>query len=64
MINHVIFQRDLSRLVANDGEGQIGATDLVNIFDPLAVAVDRVGRQADQLDAAACELGLELCEGA
>lgn len=32
-------------------------------LDPSAMAVDRVGREPDQLDPTLCELGLELSEG-
>lgn len=61
---HVVEVGDLALLVGNDGEGHLGAGDLVNVLDPVAVAADRVGRQADQLDTALGELGLELGEGA
>ena len=49
-------------LIANDGEGELGARDLIDVLDPSSVRLDRVGRQANQLDAALGKLGLELCE--
>lgn len=62
VVQHVVQVCHLSILVADDGEAQVAAGYLVNIFDPAAVAVDGVGRETDQLDAALGKLGLELCE--
>lgn len=59
MVQHVIFQRNLSVLVSNDGECQAAAADLIDVLDPVAMAVDGVGRQSNQLDASFCELGLQ-----
>jgi len=64
VVNHVVSESDLALLVADDGEAELGAGNLVNIADPALVAVDRVSRQADELDAALGELGLELGKGA
>lgn len=64
MVQHVVGVSDLALLVADDGEGQLGAGDLINVLDPAAVRLDGVGGQADELCAALGELGLELSEGA
>ena len=61
---HVIEVGNLPLLVGNDGELDVAARDLGNVLDPAVVAVDGVGREADHLDAALGELGLELGEGA
>lgn len=42
----------------------MAAGDLLDVGDPVVVRVDGVGREADQLDAALGELGLQLGEGA
>ena len=62
MIQHVVCQRDLTSLVANDGELQGGVGELVDILDPLMVVIDVVGRQTNQLDASFGKLGFQLCE--
>ena len=64
VIKHVIRKGDLALLITNDGEGQLGAGDLIDILDPAAVGLDGVGGEADELSAALGELGLELGEGA
>ena len=51
-------------LIANNGEAQLAARDLIDILDPSSVGLDRVSREADQLHAALSEFRLELCEGA
>ena len=61
---HVVEQRNLPLLVADDGELQPAAGDLVDVLDPAAMALDGVGAQADELDVPLRELGLELREGA
>ena len=61
---HIVGIRNLAVLVANYGESQLAAGDLIDVLDPSAVRLDGVGRQADQLDAALGELRLELGEGA
>lgn len=61
---HVVGKSDLPLLVANDGEAQLGAGDLIDVLDPAAVALDSVCAQTDELDAPLGELGLELSEGA
>ena len=61
---HVVGEGNLALLVANDGESDLAASDLVNVVDPSLVRLDGVGGQADQLDAALLELGLELGKGA
>jgi len=57
---HVIFQRNLSLLVSNDGELERRLRDLIDVLDPAAVAVNGVCAESDELDAALCEFGLEL----
>ena len=64
MIQHIIQIRHLPLLIPDDGETETGAGDFVNVLDPAGVRVDGVGAQADQLDVALCEFGLEFCEGA
>jgi len=64
VIQHIIQIRHLAFLIADDGEGEVGAGDLVDVFDPAGVRVDGVGAEADELDVALCELGLKLSEGA
>jgi hypothetical protein len=59
---HVVCQRDLTVLVANNGELELAAGDLINVLDPAIVRVDRVGRETDELSTATAELGLQLCE--
>lgn len=61
---HVVEQGNLALLVANDGESDVAASDLLDVVDPAIVGVDRVGRQTNQLDAALGELGLQLGKGA
>ena len=56
---HVIKVGDLALLVANDGEVDVRAGDVLDVLDPALVAADGVGREADELDAALLELGLE-----
>lgn len=43
MIQHVICIRNFTRLVANDGERQFASRNLVNVPDPAAMRLDRVG---------------------
>lgn len=62
MVDHVVCEGDLALLVANDGEGELAARDLVNVLDPARVRVDGVGRETDELGPAARKLWLELCE--
>lgn len=64
VVNHVVGEGDLAFLVADDGEGDFGTGDFVNVLDPAVVGVDCVRGEADELDAALCELGLELGESA
>lgn len=61
---HVVGEGHLALLVANDGEGNLGAGNLIDVLDPALVAVDGVGGETDELDATLGELGLELSEGA
>jgi hypothetical protein len=59
---HVVEVCDLAVLVTNDWEGEVGSGDLVDVLDPSSVALDGVGREANQLDATLGELWLELGE--
>lgn len=64
MIQHVILECDLSLLVTDDWEFQVGSADLVDILDPAAMALNGVGRQANKLNTSSCELWLEFGKGA
>lgn len=64
MHSHIISIGDLSLLVSNDWEAQFTSRDLINIFDPSTMALDRVCRETNQLDTTLGELWLELSEGA
>jgi len=55
--SHVIEISDLALLVGNDGELDERTGDILDVLDPALVAVEGVGRKADQLDAALGELG-------
>lgn len=60
MVKHVVGVGDLALLVANDGEAQLGASNLINVLDPSAVRLDGVGGETDELGATLGELRLEL----
>jgi hypothetical protein len=62
--SHVVGKSDLPLLVANDGEAEPGARDLVDVLDPATVALNSVCTQADELGVPLGELGLKLGEGA
>lgn len=62
VVDHVVGKSDLALLVADDGELEGRAADLVNVLDPAAVALNGVGRETNELDTALGELGLELGE--
>lgn len=57
--SHVVEEGDLPLLVGNNGEVEGVAADLLDVGSPALVRVDGVGAQAQQLDAALLELGLE-----
>lgn len=59
---HVIHERHLPLLVANDREAERGAADFVNIFDPPAMTLNRGRAQTNELNTPLRELGLELGE--
>ena len=63
VVLHVVGKRNLALLVANDGELQLGAGDLIDVLDPALMAVDGVGRETKELCAALDGLRLELGEG-
>jgi len=56
---HVVEVGDLALLVSDNGELDVGSGDIGNVLDPALVAADGVGREAEELDAALVELGLE-----
>jgi hypothetical protein len=60
VVEHVVGVGDLALLVGDDGELDGAAGDLGDVLDPALVGADGVGREADELDAALGELGLEL----
>jgi len=62
VVNHVISVRDLSILVTDDGEFEVGSRDLINVLDPLAVGLNSVRRQTDEFDSTLGKLRLELSE--
>lgn len=62
--SHVVEERNLALLVANDGEGDVAAGDLGNVLDPALVGLDGVGGQANGLDAALGKVRAELGHGA
>lgn len=61
--SHVVGQRDLPLLIANDGELERGARKLLNVLDPSLVGLDCVCRETDELGVALGELGFKLGEG-
>jgi hypothetical protein len=60
VVNHVVRERDLPLLVADDGKCEFAAGELFDVLDPSFVRVDRVGGQTNELCAALGELGLKL----
>lgn len=62
VVKHVVEVGDLALAVGNDGEGEVGVIDLVDVLDPGVVRVDVVGTQSDELDAEGSKLRLELGE--
>lgn len=61
---HVVCQSDLALLVADDGELEVAAGDLVDVLDPAAMALNGVGAQTDELCTTLGELRLEFGKGA
>ena len=47
VVQHVVGQSHLSLLIPNDGELQVAAADLVDVFDPSAMTLNGVCRQAN-----------------
>lgn len=62
--SHVVEERNLALLVANDGELDVAAGNLTNILDPSLVGLNSVGRETNQLDTTLGELRLKLGKGA
>ena len=62
LVKHVIEQCHLPLFVADDWELEVAATDLVDVLDPTAVTLDRVGRKTDEFHSTPGELGLKLGE--
>lgn len=52
----------MSLLVSNNGKFEVATTDLVDVLDPTTMALNRVGRKANELHATPGELRLEFCE--
>lgn len=59
---HVVRKSNLPLLVADDGELEVAARDLIDILDPSLVRVNGVRAQTDELCAAPGELRLKLSE--
>lgn len=64
MIQHVVQICHLPLLVPDDWEAQVGVRDLVDVAYPSGVRGDGVCGQADELDVALGEFGLEFGESA
>ena len=62
VVNHVVGVGNLALRVGNDGELELGASNLVDVLDPGVVRVDTVGTETNHLDTTGRELGLELGE--
>jgi hypothetical protein len=62
VVDHVVGKSDFALLVADDGELQLGAGDLIDVLDPALMAVNGVGRETNELCATLGELRLELGE--
>lgn len=60
VVNHVVSVSNLSLWVGNDWEGQLRASDLVNVLDPSLVGLGTVGRQTNELGVSLLELWLQL----
>lgn len=60
---HIVEISNLPVLVSDDWEGQFATADFIDILDPATVGLNRVGREADQLDPPLGELGLEFGKG-
>jgi len=63
VVKHVVEVCYLALLVSNDWESELGAGDLIDILDPSSVAINGVGRQANELDTTFGELWLKLGKG-
>lgn len=61
---HVVHERDLALLVAYDWKAQLAPRDLINVFDPAAMALNSVGTQPNELDVSLREFWLEFGKGA
>jgi len=62
LIKHIVQQRNLSLLVANDWEFEVAATDFIYILDPTTMALYRVGGKTDELHPPSGELRLKFGE--
>ena len=60
LVEHVVQVGNLARGVGDDGELEVDVAELVDVLDPVAVALELVAREPDCLDPALGELGLEL----
>ena len=62
VVDHVVQVGDLAVGVGDNGEGKVGAVDLVDVLDPGVVGLSAIGAQTDELDTTSSELRLELGE--
>jgi len=62
VVDHVIQVSDLALLVGDDGEGQIGIGDLIDVRDPLLMRDEGVGAESNKFDAPLIEFRLEIGE--
>ena len=62
-VNHVVEVGNLALRVGDDGELEVGASDLIDVLNPAVVGLDLVGTQTDELDTTLGELGLKLGKG-
>ena len=58
--HHIICKSNLSVLVADDGEAQCTASNLIDIVDPSAMSLYGIGREPDQFHPTFGKVGLIL----
>lgn len=63
VVEHIIKIGYLAGFVADDGEAEGRAGNFVNVLDPATMALNGVGGEADELDAALGEFGFEFGKG-
>ena len=62
LVDHVVKKRHLAVCIGDDRELQVRLRDVVNVLNPLAMAVEIIGAQPDHLDTSLLELILQLRE--